>query len=251
LDVQDVLDQLERGTADVVAALEGADLEAPSLLPGWSRLTIACHLRYGAEALKWMTRDAIDGRPTSYYPDGRATQRPTTLVPRDNESSVDIVTSLRQKSAALHEDWRTVNDWSVRVVEPPDNADLGPVALSRLALARLTEVEVHGTDLGLGLGPWSEVLVQHVLPMRLEWLNTRRSNHPEVDTTIRASWRLVATDMEVSQVVAVDGENVVSQAGDTADTTITGTAAELLSLLLGRAPTGFAPDDFSRALPGP
>ena len=198
-----------------------------------------------------MTRDAIGGRPTSYYPDGRATQRPMTLVPRDYESSVDVVTSLRQKSAALHEDWRTVNDWSIRVVEPPDNADLGPVALSRMALARLTEVEVHGTDLGLGLGPWSEVLVRHVLPMRLELLNTRRANHREVDTTIRASWRLVATDIEVSQVIAVDGEHVVSQAGDTADTTIIGTGAELLSLLLGRAPTGFVPGDFSRALPGP
>lgn len=249
--MQDVLDQLERATADVLAALEGADLEAPSVLPGWSRLTIACHLRYGAEALQRMTRDAVDGRPTSYYPDGRVTQRPMTLVRRDYESSVGVVTSLRQKSAALHEDWRRVNDWSIRVVEPPDNADLGPVELSRLALARLTEVEVHGTDLGLGLGPWSDVLVRHVLPMRLETLNTRRSNHREVDTTIRASWRLVATDMEVSQVVAVEGENVVSQAGDTAGTTVTGTGAELLSLLLGRAPNGFAPDDFSRALPGP
>lgn len=82
-------------------------------------------------------------------------------------------------------------------------------------------------------------------------MNTRRSNHREVDRTIRASWQLVATDMEVSQVVAVDGESVVSQAGDTADSTITGTGVELLALLLGRAPTGFAPDDFRRALPGP
>lgn len=167
--MQDVLDQLERATADVLAALEGADLEAPSLLPGWSRLTIACHLHYGAQALRWMTRDAIVGRPTSYYPDGRATQRPMTLVPRNDESSADVVTSLRQRSAELHDDWRTVDDWSIRVVEPPDNADLGPVTLSLLASARLTEVEVHGTDLGLGLGPWSEVLVRHVLPMRLEW----------------------------------------------------------------------------------
>lgn len=221
------------------------------MLPGWSRLTIACHLRYGAEALRWMTRDAIAGRPTSHYPEGRATQRPRTLVPRDDESGADVVRSLRQSSAGLHGDWRIVDDWSTRVVEPPDNADLGPVPLSRLVLARLTEVEVHGTDLGLGLGPWSDVLVRQVLPMRLAWLNTRRSNHREVDETVRASWRLVATDMEVSQVIAVDGEKVVSRAGDTADTTITGTGAELLSLLLGRAPTGFAPDDFSRALPGP
>jgi hypothetical protein len=87
--------------------------------------------------------------------------------------------------------------------------------------------------------------------MRLEWLTTRRSNHRDVDTTIHASWLLVATDMTVSQVVTVDGPTVASRSGDTADTTIMGTGAELLALLLGRAPAGFAPDDFSRALPGP
>lgn len=249
--MEDVVDQLERATADLCSALEAADLEAPSLLPGWSRLTITCHLRYGAEALKWMTKDALAGRPTSYYPDGRTTQRPKTLVPRQGESGGDVVTSLRDESDGLHRDWRTVDNWSLRVVEPPDNADLGPVELSRLALARLTEVEVHSTDLDLGLGPWSEVLVRHVLPMRLEWLNTRRSNHRDVDTTIKASWRLVATDVDVSQVITVDGPNVMSEPGDTAGTTITGTGAELLSLLLGRAPAGFAPHDFGRALPGP
>jgi len=247
----DVLGQLDSATTDVLAALDDADLEAPSLLPGWSVLTIACHLRYGAQALRWMTRDAIAGKPTSYYPAGRASQRPMTLVPNEDESSDAVVTSLHRESDALLEGWRAVDDWATRVVEPPDNPDLGPIELRRLALARLTEVEVHGTDLGLGLGLWSDVLVRQVLPMRLDWLNIRRSNHRQVDEAIRTSWLLVATDMDVSQVVAVDGPHVVSQPGDTADTTIVGTGAELLSLLLGRAPEGFAPADFSRALPGP
>lgn len=250
-DVRPVLDQLERSTAEVVAALLGADLDVASLLPGWSRLTIACHLRYGAEALRWMTDDALGGRPTSYYPDGRAAQRPATLVVRPGESGPEVVASLADASRRLHELWRGVHDWQVAVIEPPDNPDLGSIPLERLALARLTEVEVHGTDLGLDLGPWSDVLVRHVLPMRLDWLNTRRSNHRDVDTSIRASWLLVATDMEVSQVVTVDGPSVVSRPGDEADTRIVGTAAELLALLLGRAPSGFAPPDFALAFPGP
>ena len=249
--MRDVLDQLDRATAEVVAALAATDLDAPSLLPGWSRLTVACHLRYGAEALRWMTGDALAGLPTSYYPDGREAQRPMTLAPRRDESSADVVASLRKESEALHDLWRTVKDWAVPVVEPPDNPDLGPVELRRLALTRLTEVEVHGTDLGVGLGPWSEVFVRRVLQMRLEWLNSRRSNHRDVDTTTHASWLLVATDMTVSHVVTVDGPTVVSHSGDTADATIRGTGAELLALLLGRAPAGFAPDNFSRALPGP
>jgi uncharacterized protein (TIGR03083 family) len=250
-DVRDVLDQLEVATADLVAGLLDADLSVPSLLPGWSRLSIACHLRYGAEALQWMTDDTLLGRPTSYYPEGRAAQRPMTLVARWSESDSDVVTSLAGESRRLHELWRAVDDWELPVIEPPENPDLGAVPLRLLALARLTEVEVHGTDLGIGLGPWSDVFVHKVLPMRLEWLNTRRSNHRDVDMSVQASWHLVATDMEVSQVVTVDGPSVVSRPGDDADVRIVGTAAELLALLLGRAPTGFAPAEFTWALPGP
>ncbi|MDD9372083.1 MAG: maleylpyruvate isomerase family mycothiol-dependent enzyme [Acidimicrobiales bacterium] len=249
--MRDVLDQLDRATADVVTALGDADLDAPSLLPGWSRLTTTCHLRYGAEALRRMTEDALAGRPTSYYPGGRSRQRPITLTPREGESASAVVASLRDESKSLHEGWHTVNEWATPVVEPPDDIDLGPIELRRLALARLTEVEVHGTDLDVGLGPWSEVFVRHVLPMRLEWLNDRRTNGRHVDASIHASWLLLATDMPVSQVVTVDGPTVVSQSGDSADATITGTGSELLALLLGRAPAGFAPEDFNRALPGP
>lgn len=247
-----VLDQLVRSTADVVDALAATDLTAPSLLPEWSRLTIACHLRYGAEALRWMTLDALDGRPTSYYPAGRTSQRPGTLVPRPGETPVEVVLSLRDSSEALLMVWLDdVDDWSIPVREPPDNPDLGTIELGRLPLTRLTEVEVHGTDLGIGLGPWSDVLVRTVLPMRLEWLNVRRTNHRDVDTTVRASWLVRATDLPVSQVITVDGERVTSVPGDRADEVIEGTGAELLALLLGRAPEGFAPPSFNRALPGP
>jgi maleylpyruvate isomerase len=252
--MNDVLRELTGRTGALVDALDGADLRAPSKLPGWSRLTIACHLRYGAEAFAWMTADAVAGRPTSYYPAGRATQRPGTLEPRADERPIDVVSSLRDASAALDDAWAAVDDWSTAVTEPADNPDLGTLDLGRLPLARLTEIEVHGTDLGLGLGPWSEVLVRHALPMRLEWLNTRRSNHRQVDVTIRASWLLVATDGPVRQIVAVNGPAVRSfPAADTeeVDAVIEGTGRELLALLLGRAPVGFAPEAFARALPGP
>lgn len=198
-----------------------------------------------------MTADTMSGKPTSYYPEGRARQRPTTLEPRPGQRGDDVVRSLAEASRALDDTWRAVSDWSVPVLEPPDNPDLGPIELRRLVLARLTEVEVHGTDLGVGLGPWSDDFVSTVLPVRLEWLNTRRSNHRDVDTSIHTFWLLVATDLPVRQVAAVDGERVTSRPGDHAETVIEGTGAELLALLLGRAPAGFAPADFTAALPGP
>lgn len=43
-----------------------------SELPGWSRLTIVCHLRYGAQASERMKRDALTGLPTGIHLDQKA-----------------------------------------------------------------------------------------------------------------------------------------------------------------------------------
>lgn len=245
-----MIDALRTATEAVCDALERSDLLGPSLLPGWSRLTIACHLRYGAEALQLMTLDALDGKVTSYYPLGRAAQRDGTLAPRDGESPGDVVASLRRASDVLHDTWDAVDDWSIVVREPADNVDLGDVPLRRLALARLTEVEVHGTDLDAGLGPWSETLVAEVLPMRLEWLNVRRSNHRAVDESVRASWLLRATDAPLSWRLDVDGADIRSapSTDETGATVVEARAAELLAMLLGRA---LAPAGFAASIPGP
>ena len=71
--------------------LDEAGLEGPSELPGWTRPTIICHLRYGTHALRRMTLDAMAGRDTSYYPQGRARQRPTTLLPAPHERPTDVL----------------------------------------------------------------------------------------------------------------------------------------------------------------
>ena len=81
-------------TSEVVETLRSLDepgLVAPSELEGWSRLTIACHLRHGAAALCRMTLDALDGRPTSFYPSGRAESRPGTLEPAPGEGPSEVV----------------------------------------------------------------------------------------------------------------------------------------------------------------
>ena len=201
-------------TEAIVGALGRLDddaLRAPSELPGWSRLTIACHLRYGAGALARMTRATLAGQPTAYYPEGRGRQRPGTLVPADGESPGDVAATLAGHSRDLDEAWSSLDGraWSLAVVEPQDNPDLGPSDLARLLLLRLTEVEVHGSDLGLGLDDWNDLFVRVALPMRLDWLNSRRANHRDVDQSIEGSWLLVATDGP-SYVVTVRGERVES-----------------------------------------
>ena len=176
--------------------LDEAGFEGPSELPGWTRLTIICHLRYGTHALRRMTLDVMAGRDTSYYPQGRAGQRPTTLLPAPQERPTDVLDDWQAAATELDRTWSTLDDtqWSTEVVEPAANPDLGTVTLGRLALARLTEVDVHATDLGIDAPDWSSTLVEVGLPTRLAWLSTRRTNHRAFDRTIRGAWMLHATD---------------------------------------------------------
>lgn len=240
-----------------------AVLERPSDLPGWSRLTIVCHLRYGTKALLRMTLDALTGRETAHYPLGRARQRPKTLVLSPNEKPADLLDDWQSAAEELDAEWSRLDDdqWATDVVEPAANPDLGTIPLARLALARLTEVDVHGTDLNIGVPDWSQELVEVGLPTRLRWLSTRRTNHREFDRLIRGSWLLKATDGP-RWFVAVDGDRVQSRLAtdhDTATADIEGTSRDLLALLLGRPPrqplqligdVAFA-EAFERAFPGP
>ena len=116
-----------------------------------------------------MTLDAVAGRETSYYPHGRARQRPTTLLPEPYERPNQVLDDWQSSAAELDRIWSTLDDtqWSTEVVEPAENPDLGTVTLGRLALARLTEVDVHATDLGIGAPDWSSTLVEVGLPTRL------------------------------------------------------------------------------------
>jgi uncharacterized protein (TIGR03083 family) len=255
-----------RRSADVVAALAAAEpgaLDRSSSLAGWTRLTLVCHLRYGAVASQRLTTDALAGRPTSFYPGGRSRQRPDTLRPGESEAPADVVGSLATQSGRLQELWARLAppQWETVVEEPAANPDLGRTTIDLVAMMRLTEVEVHGGDLDVGLDDWSDVFVAHALPVRLRWLTTRRSNHRAVDTAVIGSWLFATTDGPGS-VIATDGRTVTVQAAGhktTADAVIEGSSRDLLALLLGRPPRQvltFGGDTelaraFTRAFPGP
>jgi uncharacterized protein (TIGR03083 family) len=262
-EVADGAAERSRRLVDLLGRLDEADLDAPSEVPGWPRLTIICHLRYGTNALLRMTRDALAGRETSYYPEGRERQRPRTLLPLPGESATDVIDGWRTAATALDADWSVIarEQWSTPVIEPLGNPDLGSVVLARLALAHLTEVEVHGTDLGVDAPDWSPTLVRVGLPTRLRWLATRRTNHRPFDASISGSWRL-DTNEGLRWLVAVDRDGVTSRpatGAEHATAVISGSGRDLLALLLGRPPRGemsvigdqtFA-QSFPKVFPGP
>ena len=240
--MDDILAEIQKRSQAIVHALSAMSdktLLSPSKLPEWSMLTIACHLRYGAQTLVRMTSAGLSDRPVAYYPEGRDQQRPTTLLPRPEESPSDVVSSLVIGCEELHRVWRTLDvpSWSRPVNEPADNPDLGTVDLASLPLLRWTEVEVHGTDLGIGLADWSRPFVQVALPVRLNWLNYRRTNHRQYDGDLEGSWLLVASDGP-TYLIEVTGTKVESRPADRstpARATIEGSGRDMLALLLGRA----------------
>lgn len=252
-------------SAEILEAVRQLDVEQlrrKSALPGWDRLTIVCHLRYGAHALCRMTADALEGRPTSYYPEGREQQRPCTLRPRPDETDQDVIADLARGRRGLIERWSSLDpsEWHTPVVEPPDNPDLGDVTLGVLAMAALTENEVHGSDLDLGLSDWSPTFVERVLPARLHWLQSRRTNHRAFDGSRSHRW-LLTPAVGDSWLVTARGEQVSTETvpGSTpADAVISGPPRDLLAMLLGRPVSSRlksephdAVDIFQRAFPGP
>ena len=241
--MSDVAAAVARRTGELVRGLRGLDdrsLTAPSLLPDWSRLMIACHLRYGATALVRMTSDALEARATCYYPEGRSGQRPPTLVPGAGESAAAVVEALASASAELQRAWSSlaVEAWAIDVVEPSENPDLG-------------------TDLDIGLEDWSDEFVRVALPIRMDRLRTRH-----VPDSLAVCWHFDVDDGP-SYSVRVDGGDVDVCKGAReadADGSWRITSRDLLSLLLGRPLVG-APhleksrpellEAFSRAFPGP
>jgi hypothetical protein len=206
---------VSRRTATVVNALSAAGaLDAPSLLPGWTRLTIACHLRYGAEASLRLTRAAIAGEPATFYPRGRATQRPGTLVPAPGE---DVVAALSAVGDELDRAWLQLSDsdWGRVVAEPPGVTDLGPLPIRAIALP-----------------DWSPVLVDAALPFRINRLRPGTRTY-RFTATDGGSWLVGGATPPEAEIVA--------------------SRRDLLALLLGRpmlAPP-VSTFGFEEAYPGP
>ena len=235
--------------------LDDDELLAPSLLPDWDRATVVRHLRFGAETSLRMTEDALSGRPTRFYPAGRAAMRPSTLAPRPGERPVDAVVSLLRASERLDRRWAGIDasGWATDVREPEGEVDLGSINLAWLALLRLTEVEVHSSDLGLaalgGVNEWSRTFVDVALPSRLRRLAVRRSNHRPADVDLDGVWRFWPRGRPTIEVRSTAGRvevdrrtdiGVVPGPGEATDgsriAALRGEGRDILAMLLGRGP---------------
>src|SRR6266508_5533071 len=179
-----------------------------------------------------MTEDAPAGRTTTMYPGGQAERARSTAVPTTRTAS-GIVEALDLSSHRLLEQWRGLRPREWRAPLADDR--LGNMLLGRLVALRLTELEVHLSDLGLGFGPadWSADFVRLCLPMRFAWMSAHHHRRPTADHTIDGRWLFVCDDDRRAWLVTACGPTATVRAVDSVadsarcDTVVSGAPPEV------------------------
>lgn len=138
------------GTAlvlDVVGGLGEDDLDAPSLLPDWSRRHLVSHLAANADAIGNLVRWAATGVETPMYasPEERTAGIARGLTMPAADLSAWLRTSVAQLEAAM--DRLTDEQWQHEVV----TAQGRTVPATETPWMRAREVCVHAVDLATGL----------------------------------------------------------------------------------------------------
>lgn len=173
----ELLNVLRVATHRLVVAVEGMSEEeaaGPSLLPGWTRGHVITHVARNADALRNLLYWAWTGVETPAY--RRASQREADIEEGAGRAVDDLRDDLAESAEAFAAEAEMLSDaaWrhDVRMFD-------GPVFSAALILPRrLTEVELHHTDLGLGYkaADWTPRFAALRLPEPMaSWREERKS----------------------------------------------------------------------------
>ena len=143
------LDTATQRLLDEARLLSAADLRAPSLLPGWSRAHVLAHLARGADATRSLLAGARSGRHQPAYR-GYA-ERDAAIDRSAAARAEDLVADLADSAVALRTVARRLPGPAWRYQVQGLGGDRFPAG--ELLVRRLTEVELHHCDLGIGYGP--------------------------------------------------------------------------------------------------
>ena len=176
-----VLDWIDTGTALCRGAL--ADLEAPSLLPGWSRRHVAAHLSLNAEALGNLVHWARTGEERPMYPSADA--RNADIEEGTARSADELRSWFEESAAALTAAMSTLSDaqWQAQV----RTAQGDPIPATRIPWMRSREVLIHAVDLGTGI-TFAD-LPDGFLTALCDDIRTKRGDVPELEGRFRNSRR--------------------------------------------------------------
>ena len=140
----DIGTELFRGA---LARLTDAELDAPSLLPGWTRKHVVVHVHHNAEALRRLVRWAATGVEHRMYQDER--QRTDEIEASVQLPAARVRALVAQSADALSADLDALSPhaWSRLVV----TAQGRTVAATEIPWMRAREVAVHAVDLAAGV----------------------------------------------------------------------------------------------------
>jgi maleylpyruvate isomerase len=147
--LSDELDTATQRLIDEARLLAGGDLRAPSLLPGWSRAHVLAHLARGADATRSLLAGAAAGQHRPAY--RSHADRDAAIDRTAAAGAEDLVDDLAGSATALRTVARQLpgQAWRYQV----QGLGGGRFPASQLLVRRLTEVELHHCDLGIGYGP--------------------------------------------------------------------------------------------------
>ena len=148
-DLNDQIDQATQRLLDDARTIPEADLQAPSLLPGWTRAHVLAHVARNADAMRNLLIGARSGQDRAAYASAQA--READIERSAAMSAKDLMADLADSAMAL----RTI------VKQLPDEAwqvwvrvlDSAPFPAAELLTRRLVEAELHHCDLGVGYSP--------------------------------------------------------------------------------------------------
>lgn len=204
-----------RGTAYFSRKLNelgDAELDGPSLLPGWSRRHVIAHVGYNARALTRLLEWACTGVETPMY--SSADQRRDEIDYDATLSPVALRHLVAHSNVHLNVQWLDLpaKSWQAQV----RTAQGRTVPAAETPWMRTREVWIHAVDLDNG-GSFTDFPPELVDALTADVLATwqRRDTTPNV--------RLVPTDRPTADPPAPN-----------ADTVLQGTAADLLRWAAGR-----------------
>ncbi len=141
-----MLDDATQRLLGTVKGLTDSDLAEPSLLPGWTRGYVLSHVARGAEALCNLLIWARTGVEVPAYPSQQA--RDEAIAAGAVRGVADQVADITRTAEAFRTEAALLSpdacEVRVNVLGGP------PFPASLILPRRLTEVELHHTDLGCG-----------------------------------------------------------------------------------------------------
>lgn len=145
------LDWMRQGTELFLATVEGLaddELDAPTLLPDWTRRHLVAHVHHNAEALRRLLSWARTGQESRMYAGPQ--QRADEIASGARLPAAELRGLLAGSAQDLAEDAASLPDeaWSHEV----QTAQGRTVTATEVPWMRTREVAVHAVDLAAGVG---------------------------------------------------------------------------------------------------